>query len=124
MARCAWGWSASVTGDPTWPATWLRAPEPRAGCASCGCSRRSSTRSRRARVLRPSERAPGLLVGDDVELPDDVELGGNVVIHAGTLVGAGARIQDGAVLGKPVALGPLSAAPRGPAPGLEVGEGA
>ena len=75
-------------------------------------------------MLRPSERAPGLLVGDDVELPDDVELGGNVVIHAGTLVGAGARIQDGAVLGKPVALGPLSAAPRGPAPALEVGEGA
>ena len=75
-------------------------------------------------MLRPSERAPGLLLGDGVELPDDLELGGNVVIHAGTLVGDGARIQDGAVLGKPVALGPMSAAPRSAAPGLEVGEGA
>ena len=34
--------------------------------------------------LRPSDRAPGLLLGDGVELPDDVELGANVVVHAGT----------------------------------------
>ena len=75
-------------------------------------------------MLRPSERAPGLLLGDGVELPDDVELGGNVVIHAGTVVGAGARVQDNAVLGKPVVLGVRSAAPRDqPAP-LVVGEGA
>jgi acetyltransferase-like isoleucine patch superfamily enzyme len=75
-------------------------------------------------VLRPSERAPGLLLGEGVELADDVELGGNVVIHAGTRVGTGARIQDGAVLGKPVALGPRSSAPRGTVPPLEVGDGA
>jgi UDP-2-acetamido-3-amino-2,3-dideoxy-glucuronate N-acetyltransferase len=75
-------------------------------------------------VLRPSERGPGLLLGDGVELAEGVELGGNVVIHAGTRVGAGVRIQDGAVLGKPVALGARSAASREPAPALEVAEGA
>ena len=75
-------------------------------------------------MLRPSERAPGLLLGEGVELAEDVELGGNVVIHAGTVVGAGARLLDGAVLGKPLALGRRSTAPRvAPAP-LVVGEGA
>ena len=48
-----------------------------------------SARSRRARMspsaeLRPSDRAPGLLLGEGVELPDDVEIGGHVVVHAGT----------------------------------------
>ena len=61
-------------------------------------------------ALRPSDLAPGLLLGPGVELPDSVELGGHVVIHAGTAVGEGVRIQDGAVLGKPVALGPVSRA--------------
>ncbi len=59
-------------------------------------------------MLRPSDRAPGLLIGEGVVLPDDVEIGGHVVIHAGTTVEAGARIQDLVVLGKPVALGPRS----------------
>jgi acetyltransferase-like isoleucine patch superfamily enzyme len=75
-------------------------------------------------VLRPSERAPGLLLGENVELPDGIELGGNVVIHSGTVLGAGVRIQDGAVLGKPLALGPRSTASREAPGGLEVGEGA
>jgi UDP-2-acetamido-3-amino-2,3-dideoxy-glucuronate N-acetyltransferase len=75
-------------------------------------------------VLRPSERAPGLLLGEGVELPDDVELGGNVVIHAGTVVEAGARLQDGAIVGKPLALGPRSLASRDPLPGAVVGSGA
>jgi UDP-2-acetamido-3-amino-2,3-dideoxy-glucuronate N-acetyltransferase len=75
-------------------------------------------------VLRPSERAPGLVLGVGVELPADVELGGNVVIHTGTRVGSGVRIQDGAVLGKPVALGAHSAASREPVAGLEIGDGA
>jgi UDP-2-acetamido-3-amino-2,3-dideoxy-glucuronate N-acetyltransferase len=73
-------------------------------------------------VLHPSERAPGLLLGEGVELPEDVELGGNVVIHAGTVVAPGVRIQDGAVLGKPVALGRRSAAPREAPPPLQIGE--
>jgi UDP-2-acetamido-3-amino-2,3-dideoxy-glucuronate N-acetyltransferase len=75
-------------------------------------------------VLHPSERAPGLFVGDGVELPDDVWIGGHVVIHDGTSVGAGVRIQDGAVLGKPVALGPSSTASREPPPPLAIGAGA
>jgi UDP-2-acetamido-3-amino-2,3-dideoxy-glucuronate N-acetyltransferase len=73
-------------------------------------------------VLHPSERAPGLLLGEGVELPEDVELGGNVVIHAGTVVAPGVRVQDGAVLGKPVALGRRSAAPRETPPPLQIGE--
>jgi UDP-2-acetamido-3-amino-2,3-dideoxy-glucuronate N-acetyltransferase len=75
-------------------------------------------------VLRPSERAPGLLLGDDVHLPDSVLLGGHVVIHDGTVIGDRARIQDGAVLGKPPALGRHSTASRGTAGPLELGEGA
>lgn len=75
-------------------------------------------------MLRPSDRAPGLLVGEGVSVPDDAEIGGNVVIHEGTVLGAGVRLQDGAVLGKPVVLGPHSNAPRAdPAP-LELGDGA
>jgi len=73
-------------------------------------------------VLRLSDRAPGLLLGERVELPQSVELGGNVVIHAGTVVGERARLQDGAVIGKPVALGARSTASRAvPAP-VEIGD--
>jgi acetyltransferase-like isoleucine patch superfamily enzyme len=75
-------------------------------------------------VLRPSKRAPGLLVGDGAELPDDLEIGGNVVVHAGTVVGAGATLQDAVVLGKPLALGKRSTAAReAPAPAV-IGAGA
>jgi UDP-2-acetamido-3-amino-2,3-dideoxy-glucuronate N-acetyltransferase len=75
-------------------------------------------------VLRPSDRAPGLLLGDGVELPPTVELGGNVVIHEGTVIGGQVRIQDGAIVGKPVALGPQSEASREePAPAT-IGAGA
>jgi acetyltransferase-like isoleucine patch superfamily enzyme len=75
-------------------------------------------------VLRQSERAPGLLLGEGVHLPDGVVLGGNVVIHDGTVIGDHARIQDGAVLGKPPALGRHSTASRDPTGPLELGEGA
>ena len=75
-------------------------------------------------MLRPSDRAPGLLLGEGVVLPPTVELGGNVVIHEGTVIGGEARIQDGAVVGKPVALGPRSSASRDPVPPAEVGSGA
>ena len=75
-------------------------------------------------MLEPSERAPGLLLGEGAELPESVELGGNVVIHARTVIREGARLQDAAVVGKPVALGPLSTAAREqPAP-TEIGAGA
>jgi acetyltransferase-like isoleucine patch superfamily enzyme len=73
-------------------------------------------------VLRPSERAPGLLLGEAVTLPESAWVGGNVVIHDGTVVGEDARIQDGAVLGKQLALGPASTAPRDALHPLELGE--
>jgi acetyltransferase-like isoleucine patch superfamily enzyme len=76
-------------------------------------------------VLRPSDRAPGLLLGEGVELPPNVEIGGNVVIHAGTTLGGGVVVQDGAVLGKPPAFGARSRAERSlDLPPLMVGEGA
>jgi acetyltransferase-like isoleucine patch superfamily enzyme len=74
-------------------------------------------------VLHPSDRAPGLLLGDGVTLPPNVLIGGNVVIHDGTVVGAGSRIQDGAVVGKPLALGPRSSASRAGLPPADLGEG-
>jgi UDP-2-acetamido-3-amino-2,3-dideoxy-glucuronate N-acetyltransferase len=75
-------------------------------------------------VLHPSDRAPGLLLGEDVELPDDVEIGGNAVIHPGTVVGLGARLQDGVVIGKPLALGKRSTAAREVPSPAEIGAGA
>ena len=75
-------------------------------------------------MLRASDRAPGLAVADDVVLPDDVEIGAHVVIHSGTAIGSGVRIQDHAVLGKPLALGALSAAARDEPPPLVVADGA
>lgn len=75
-------------------------------------------------MLRESDRAPGLLLGDGVRLPDSVELGGHVVVHAGTVVGEGARLQDGAVVGKPLALGARSTAARAVPPPAEIAAGA
>jgi acetyltransferase-like isoleucine patch superfamily enzyme len=76
-------------------------------------------------VLQPSDRAPGLLVGEDVVVPDDAVLGGNVILHAGTALGSGVVVQDGAVLGKPPAFGPRSKALRSDdLPPLVVGSGA
>jgi acetyltransferase-like isoleucine patch superfamily enzyme len=75
-------------------------------------------------VLRRSDRAPGLLVGEEVDLPGEVTIGANVVIHTGTVVGDGACIQDGAVLGKPLALGARSTARRDPPDPLRIGAGA
>jgi UDP-2-acetamido-3-amino-2,3-dideoxy-glucuronate N-acetyltransferase len=72
-------------------------------------------------VLRSSERAPGLLVGEGVELPASVEVGGHVVIHDGSVVGEGARLQDGCVVGKPLVLGPHSAASREAPPPAIIG---
>ena len=38
-------------------------------------------------TLKPDPRAPGLLLGEDVQIGTDVQFGANVVIHAGTTVG-------------------------------------
>jgi acetyltransferase-like isoleucine patch superfamily enzyme len=75
-------------------------------------------------VLRPSDRAPGLLVGDGVEVPDSVTIGGNVVIHARTVIGEGATLQDNVVVGKPLVLGPRSTASREEPPPARIGDGA
>ncbi|MEA2347673.1 MAG: hypothetical protein QOG62_1460 [Thermoleophilaceae bacterium] len=75
-------------------------------------------------MLQASDRAPGLLLGQGVELPDDVVIGGNVVIHDGTVIGEGTTIQDGAILGKPVALGASSTATADVAEPLRIGAGA
>jgi acetyltransferase-like isoleucine patch superfamily enzyme len=74
--------------------------------------------------VRLSDRAPGLVLGDGVELPDSVTLGAHVVIHPGTVIGEGCTIQDGAVLGKPPKLAATSTAPRELPPPLRLGAGA
>jgi UDP-2-acetamido-3-amino-2,3-dideoxy-glucuronate N-acetyltransferase len=61
-------------------------------------------------VLREDPRAPGLLLGEDVQLADDVSLGAGVIVHDGTIVGAGCAIEDRAVLGKRPRLAKTSAA--------------
>ena len=60
--------------------------------------------------VHPSELAPGLMLGHEVELGGDVELGAGVVIHSGTAIGDRCEIQDGAVLGKLPRLGRRSTA--------------
>lgn len=44
--------------------------------------------------LRPSDVAPGLLLGDDVEIGEGVIIGGHAIIHSGVRIGAGARVGD------------------------------
>jgi acetyltransferase-like isoleucine patch superfamily enzyme len=74
--------------------------------------------------MRPSERAPGLVVGEGVVLPESVRLGAHVVVHDGTVVGEGCEIQDHAVLGKPPKLARHSSAAGTPVEPLVLGEGA
>ena len=74
-------------------------------------------------MLRASERAPGLLVGDGVDLPADAVLGGNVIIHDGTVLGAGLRLADNCVIGKPATLSARSTAPGGDPGGASLGDG-
>ncbi len=61
-------------------------------------------------MLKPSDRAPGLILDDSVVLPHDIEIGANVVIHEGVELGAGVRIQDAAVIGKALVLSRTSQA--------------
>ena len=75
-------------------------------------------------MLQLSDRAPGLLLGDGVEVPGDAQLGAYVVVHEGTVLGAGCTLQDHAVVGKPLALGPRSTAPREQPTPATIGAGA
>ena len=82
-SRCG---SSAGTSSSACATAASRARARERACASCACWRRCSARSRSALrgagVLQPSDRAPGLLLGEGVELPDDVLLGGGVVVHA------------------------------------------
>jgi acetyltransferase-like isoleucine patch superfamily enzyme len=45
-------------------------------------------------ALLPSDLAPGLLIGDKVEIGEGALIGGHVVIHSGVRIGPGARVGD------------------------------
>jgi UDP-2-acetamido-3-amino-2,3-dideoxy-glucuronate N-acetyltransferase len=74
--------------------------------------------------VRPSDRAPGLVLGDGVRLGDGVVLGCHVVIHDGVVVGDGVEVQDGVVLGKPPKLARSSSAAGREVPPLVIDAGA
>jgi acetyltransferase-like isoleucine patch superfamily enzyme len=74
-------------------------------------------------VLRPSDRAPGLVIDDGIVLPHDVEIGANVVIHPGVELGADVRIQDGAIVGKPLVLSRTSSAKASAGEPTSIGDG-
>jgi acetyltransferase-like isoleucine patch superfamily enzyme len=73
--------------------------------------------------LTPSDRAPGLVLGEGASIADDVELGAHVVVHAGVTVEPGCTIQDHAVLGKPTVLWERSRTRRTPPGGTRLAEG-
>ena len=70
-----------------------------------------------------TEAAPGLVLGEGVELPADAVVGAHVVIHTGTLLGSGVRLGDGCVVGKPPLLSPRSTAEREPPGPARLGDG-
>jgi acetyltransferase-like isoleucine patch superfamily enzyme len=73
-------------------------------------------------MLRPDPRAPGLLLGEDVEIAEGASFGAGVIVHSGTSVGAGCVIEDGALLGKRPRLAQGSAA-HGDVGRLELADG-
>jgi len=70
--------------------------------------------------VRPDPRAPGLLLGEGVQVADGVSFGAYVVVHAGTSIGEGCVVEDHAVLGKRPRLAAGSSA-RGDVGELELG---
>jgi acetyltransferase-like isoleucine patch superfamily enzyme len=75
-------------------------------------------------ALLPSDLAPGLLIGDKVQIDEGVLIGGHVVIHSGVRIGPGARvgdhaqIRDGAEIGAGSTVGSYVCVD----PGIMVGE--
>src|SRR4051794_11323058 len=100
-SRCG---SSAATSPSVCVRARHRCPTAAAGSQWCAYSKACSSRSTEAHVLRPSDRAPGLMLDDDVVLPHDIEIGVNAVIHAGVQLGSGVRIQDAAILGKALVL--------------------
>jgi acetyltransferase-like isoleucine patch superfamily enzyme len=74
--------------------------------------------------VQTSDRAPGLLLCDNVQLAEDVQIGAYVVIHDNTMIGTGCVIQDRVVLGKPPKLAAHSSASRELPPPLVLSPGA
>jgi UDP-2-acetamido-3-amino-2,3-dideoxy-glucuronate N-acetyltransferase len=72
-------------------------------------------------ALHPDERAPGLLLGEDVHIGAGVSFGAQVVVHAGTTIGAACVIEDHVVLGKRPRLAGGSSA-RGGVSGLQLAD--
>ncbi len=74
--------------------------------------------------LRPSDLAPGLLIGDKVVIGAGTLIGGQAVIHPEVWIGAGARIgdhaqvRDGARIGAGTTIGSFSSVD----PGVVIGE--
>jgi len=74
--------------------------------------------------LLPSDLAPGLLIGDKVEIGEGALIGGHVIIHSGVRIGAGARvgdhaqIRDGAEIGAGSTVGSYVSVD----PGVVIGE--
>lgn len=74
--------------------------------------------------LTPSDRAPGLLLGEGVEIGEGVLIGGQAVIHSGAKIGDGARIgdhaqvRDGAVIGAGSTVGSFTSVD----PGVVIGD--
>jgi acyl-[acyl carrier protein]--UDP-N-acetylglucosamine O-acyltransferase len=54
--------------------------------------------------------APGLLLGDEVQIGDGVTFGAHVLVHTGTVIGEECSIEDHAVVGKRPRLSRHSAA--------------
>jgi UDP-2-acetamido-3-amino-2,3-dideoxy-glucuronate N-acetyltransferase len=72
-------------------------------------------------VLSADPRAPGLMLGEDVQIGAGVSFGAHVVVHDGTRIGDGCVIEDHAVLGKRPRLAPGSSA-AGEVSRLELGK--
>jgi acetyltransferase-like isoleucine patch superfamily enzyme len=77
-----------------------------------------------SRLLPRPDIAPGLVLGEGVEVPPDATIGVNVVIHPGSAIGSGVILQDGAVVGKSPHLGPRSSASRERVEGAVLEDGA
>jgi UDP-2-acetamido-3-amino-2,3-dideoxy-glucuronate N-acetyltransferase len=75
-----------------------------------------------SRLLPRPDVAPGLMLGEGVEIPPETTIGVNVVIHAGCTIGSGVVLQDGAVIGKSPHLGPRSSASREQVEGAILGD--
>lgn len=67
-----------------------------------------------------SARAPGLVLGENVQIGEHVSFGSHVVVHDGTVIGDGCLIEDHAVLGKRPRLARGSSA-KGDVGALELG---